>query len=75
MRQHKDPPLEPVAGDIATLALDLLLRETGYQRGAASYRHKAAEHIRALATDRASAFRRLSLCKGLPMQRDKRWRS
>jgi FdhE protein len=34
MHQHKDPPLEPVADDIATLALDLLVRETGYRRGA-----------------------------------------
>ncbi|HTQ83797.1 MAG TPA: formate dehydrogenase accessory protein FdhE [Pseudolabrys sp.] len=34
MHQHKDPALDPVADDIATLGLDLLLREGGYQRGA-----------------------------------------
>jgi len=34
LHQHKDPPLEPVADDIATLALDLLVQETGYRRGA-----------------------------------------
>ena len=34
LHQHKNPQLEPVADDIATLGLDLLLREDGYQRGA-----------------------------------------
>jgi FdhE protein len=34
LHQHKNPQLEPVADDVATLALDLLLRETGYRRGA-----------------------------------------
>ena len=34
LHQHKDPQLEPVADDIATLGLDLLLREDGYRRGA-----------------------------------------
>jgi len=34
LHQHKDPALEPVADDIATLALDILLREGGYRRGA-----------------------------------------
>jgi FdhE protein len=32
--QHKDPALDPVADDVATLALDLLLRDSGYRRGA-----------------------------------------
>jgi FdhE protein len=34
LHQHKSPQLEPVADDIATLGLDLLLRENGYRRGA-----------------------------------------
>jgi FdhE protein len=34
LHQHKNPQLEPVADDIATLGLDLLLREEGYRRGA-----------------------------------------
>ncbi len=34
MHQHKHPELEPVADDVATLALDLLVREGGYRRGA-----------------------------------------
>jgi FdhE protein len=34
LQQHKDPALDPVADDVATLALDLLLRERGYRRGA-----------------------------------------
>jgi FdhE protein len=34
LHQHKDPALDPVADDIATLGLDLLLRESGYRRGA-----------------------------------------
>jgi FdhE protein len=34
LHQHKNPQLEPVADDIATLGLDLLLREGGYRRGA-----------------------------------------
>jgi len=34
LHQHADPKLEPVADDAANLALDLLLRETGYRRGA-----------------------------------------
>jgi FdhE protein len=34
LHQHKNPQLEPVADDIATLGLDLLLRENGYRRGA-----------------------------------------
>lgn len=32
--QQKDSSLEPVADDVASLALDLLLRENGYRRGA-----------------------------------------
>jgi len=34
LHQHKDPSLDPVADDVATLALDLLLRDLGYRRGA-----------------------------------------
>ena len=34
LHQHKEPALDPVADDVATLALDLLLRELGYRRGA-----------------------------------------
>lgn len=34
LHQHKDPLLDPVADDVATLALDLLLRDLGYRRGA-----------------------------------------
>ena len=33
MHQHKDPALDPVADDVATLGLDLLVREAGYRRG------------------------------------------
>jgi FdhE protein len=32
--QHRNPQLEPVADDIASLGLDILLREEGYRRGA-----------------------------------------
>ena len=34
LHQHKDPALDPVADDVATLGLDLLVREGGYRRGA-----------------------------------------
>lgn len=34
LHQHKDPALDPVADDVATLGLDLLVREAGYRRGA-----------------------------------------
>jgi FdhE protein len=34
LHQHTDPSLDPVADDVASLGLDLLLRETGYRRGA-----------------------------------------
>lgn len=34
MYQHKDPALDPIADDVATLGLDLLLRDAGYSRGA-----------------------------------------
>jgi len=34
LQQHNYPSLDPVADDVATLALDLLLRDTGYRRGA-----------------------------------------
>ncbi len=33
MHQHKDPALDPVADDVATLGLDLLVREAGFRRG------------------------------------------
>jgi FdhE protein len=32
LQQHKDPALDPVADDVASLALDLLVRETGLRR-------------------------------------------
>src|SRR5215470_5747851 len=34
LHQHKHPELEPVADDVATLGLDILVREAGYRRGA-----------------------------------------
>jgi FdhE protein len=34
MHQHTNPVLDPVADDVASLGLDLLLRERGYRRGA-----------------------------------------
>ena len=34
LQQQQDPALEPVADDVASLALDLLVRELGYRRGA-----------------------------------------
>jgi FdhE protein len=34
LHQHIEPTLDPVADDIATLALDLLLRQSEYRRGA-----------------------------------------
>jgi FdhE protein len=34
LHRHKDPALEPVADDVASLGLDILLREDGYRRGA-----------------------------------------
>jgi FdhE protein len=33
LHQHKDPSLEPVADDVATLGLDMLMSEGGYRRG------------------------------------------
>ncbi|AZO32800.1 MULTISPECIES: formate dehydrogenase accessory protein FdhE [unclassified Mesorhizobium] len=33
LHQHKDPGLDPIADDVATLGLDMLVRETGYRRG------------------------------------------
>jgi FdhE protein len=33
LHQHKDPALDPVADDVATLGLDLLVREGGHRRG------------------------------------------
>ena len=34
LQQQLDPALDPVADDVATLGLDLLVRESGYRRGA-----------------------------------------
>ena len=34
LHQHKNGALDPVADDVATLGLDLLLRESEYRRGA-----------------------------------------
>jgi FdhE protein len=34
LQQQQNPALDPVADDVATLALDLLLRDLGYRRGA-----------------------------------------
>ncbi len=34
LQQQQDPALDPVADDVANLALDLLVRELGYRRGA-----------------------------------------
>jgi FdhE protein len=34
LHQRDDPGLDPVADDVATLALDILLRDNGFQRGA-----------------------------------------
>jgi FdhE protein len=34
LQQQQDPALDPVADDVASLALDLLVRELGYRRGA-----------------------------------------
>jgi FdhE protein len=34
LQQQKDPALDPVADDVASLGLDILLRENGYRRGA-----------------------------------------
>jgi FdhE protein len=35
--QEKDPMLEPMADDLATLALDLLVDEQGYQRSGPNF--------------------------------------
>jgi FdhE protein len=37
LHQHEDSELEPVADDVATLDLDLLLREAGYRRGGINF--------------------------------------
>ncbi len=34
LQQQQDPALDPIADDVASLALDLLVRERGYRRGA-----------------------------------------
>ena len=35
--QEKDPLADPVADDLATLALDILMDESGYQRASPNY--------------------------------------
>jgi FdhE protein len=37
LHQHEHPELEPVADDVATLGLDLLLRDAGYRRGGVNF--------------------------------------
>lgn len=37
LNQDKDPQLDPVADDLATLALDILMDESGYQRASPNY--------------------------------------
>jgi FdhE protein len=34
LHQHKQPDVDPIADDVASLGLDLLVREKGYRRGA-----------------------------------------
>ena len=34
LQQQQHPALDPVADDVGSLALDLLVRELGYRRGA-----------------------------------------
>ena len=34
LHQHMDPALDPIADDVATLGLDVLVREAGFHRGA-----------------------------------------
>ena len=36
LHQHKDPAVDIIADDVATLGLDLLVRETGFKRGGAN---------------------------------------
>lgn len=36
LHQHKDPAVDVIADDVATLGLDLLVRETGFKRGGAN---------------------------------------
>ena len=36
LHQHKDPAVEIIADDVATLGLDLLVREAGFRRGGAN---------------------------------------
>jgi FdhE protein len=36
LHQHKDPALDIIADDVASLGLDLLVRETGFKRGGAN---------------------------------------
>jgi len=34
LQQMQNPEIDPVADDVATVALDILVRELGYRRGA-----------------------------------------
>jgi FdhE protein len=34
LQQQKDPDVDPFADDVASLGLDILVREAGYRRGA-----------------------------------------
>ena len=34
LNQQKEPDVDPIADDVASLALDLLVREAGFSRGA-----------------------------------------
>ncbi|WP_119300622.1 formate dehydrogenase accessory protein FdhE [Dongia deserti] len=36
LHQHQDPAVDPIADDVASLGLDLLVRETGFTRGGAN---------------------------------------
>jgi FdhE protein len=36
LHQHKDPAVDVIADDVATLGLDLLVRDTGFKRGGAN---------------------------------------
>jgi len=36
LQQQKDPDLEPIADDVASLGFDLLVRELGFWRGGAN---------------------------------------
>lgn len=37
LNQEKEPQLDPVADDLATLSLDILMDESGYQRASPNF--------------------------------------